>query len=1265
VVIFSAVIVFRAVNSLAVVRKQAQRQLRNLAEQVATEVERGNTRAVLAAQMMAIAQEQSLFGRRAESSDFARRVLEEYPEFTGTYFGYEPDADHRDAEFAGTPKAAAIGSAFDANGRFIPYWFRDNKDNGRIKLTPLIDMETSLYYDGCRKLYLENNRALPMVTEPYVYEGKMIVEQTYPIVKEGRFVGVAGVDRALSDIAGFLDAIARTRGADVFLISSRGRFIASTLGLGLRTKNIQNTQYSELFMPLYEKRAAEQFAVASDPITGSRCYYATAPVPTGDWQVVLREPEDEVIGPIRANVLYTTSVAFAGLLVVLGLAWWFSSSASRRIQHAMEAAERVASGDLTTELVGKEKARDEIGSMFRSFNRVVESYRQVSEVCTAIAAGDFSRRVNKRSKEDSLADAINLMAERRQAAEQEVKDYTAQLESRTTALEEMTRRSEERALIESSLSALNASLRGDLSVGEVAEKGLAGIVDFLDVPAGALFVAEQDDRLIRLATHAYPEDASLPSSCAVGSGTVGQAAKSRRPIVNAPGQGALRVSFGFGDLAPSQVLAYPLIANDNLVGVAELCLFAALTETQSKWLGSAAELIANAIRFALESDERKEAEERTRLLLESAAEGIFGVDVEGRITFVNPAACRMLGYETDEIIGRKSHGLLHHSRPDGNNYPVEECPMFAAYKHGKASLIDDEYLWRKDGTGFPVEYGATPILNDGMIVGAVISFTDITERKKAEEKLHVAMERAEAATQAKSDFLANMSHEIRTPMNGIIGMTDLALDTELTAEQRDYLNTVKTSADALLSLINDILDFSKIEAGKLELEPIDFALRDALADMLNTLAVRAHSKGLELIYDVSPDVHDALIGDVYRLRQIIVNLVGNAIKFTENGEIVVAVEALERTEKEMTLHFSVKDTGIGIPADKVEAIFKPFEQADVSTTRKYGGTGLGLTISVQLVGLMGGRIWAESELGVGSTFQFTAVLGIGKAVPTAELQQRRELLEDLPVLVVDDNDTNRRILQEMLKNWNMKPKCVDSGEAALAALDRAANAGARFRLVLSDVHMPGMDGFGLFECTRSAGQHRDVPFILLTSGARQGDAARCREIGVAAHLLKPVKQSMLLNAIVTAVAGQEMAVDKRDVQPKPATAAAERALRILLAEDNAVNQKFAVRVIEKAGHSVVVANNGREALDVWQREPFDVVLMDVQMPEMDGFTATARIRDLEKERGSTGRTPIIAMTANAMKGDRERCLEAGMDGYISKPVKRDSMFAEIDRVVAK
>lgn len=668
------------------------------------------------------------------------------------------------------------------------------------------------------------------------------------------------------------------------------------------------------------------------------------------------------------------------------------------------------------------------------------------------------------------------------------------------------------------------------------------------------------------------------------------------------------------------------------------------------------------IEYSLDISERRQTQAQLQKLssaVEQSPSSVVITDVTGCIEYVNPKFTALTGYTLEEARGQNPRMLKSGRQPP--EFYEDLWKTITAGREWRGEFCNR----KKNGDLYWEAASISPIRDaDGKPKHFVAVKEDVTERKRAEQALIEARQAAEAATKAKSNFLANMSHEIRTPMNGIIGMTDLALDTQLTPEQRDYLNTVKSSADALLTLINDILDFSKIEAGKLELEPINFALRDALADMLNTLANRAHSKGLELVYEVLPDVHDALIGDVYRVRQVIVNLVGNAIKFTDRGEIAAGVEQVERTDQDTTLHFWVRDTGIGIPPDKLEAVFEPFEQADASTTRQFGGTGLGLAISVQLVELMGGRIWAESRVGEGSTFHFTAVFGLGKAAPTPDAQKRRELLHGVPVLVVDDNATNRRILDQMLRNWQMAPQSVADGAAALAALDRAANAGKPFRLVLSDVNMPEMDGFTVFERARSNPQHQGTPFILLTSAARPSDIARCREMGVAAHLIKPIKQSLLMNVIAGAVAGKD-AVALAPERPREATGTttSNRVLHILLAEDNAVNQKFAVRTIEKAGHAVFVANNGREAVEAWERDRYDVVLMDMQMPEMDGVEATSRIRSLERERGMTPRTPIIAMTANAMKGDKERCLGAGMDGYVSKPVNRQTLFAEIERVL--
>ena len=538
------------------------------------------------------------------------------------------------------------------------------------------------------------------------------------------------------------------------------------------------------------------------------------------------------------------------------------------------------------------------------------------------------------------------------------------------------------------------------------------------------------------------------------------------------------------------------------------------------------------------------------------------------------------------------------------------------------------------------------------------ALTEDLDRKVRDRtvELVAATRIAEEANQAKSEFLANMSHEIRTPLNGIIGMTELALDTALSLEQREYLAMVKSSADALLSILNDILDFSKIEMRKLELEQIPFSIRDHLADLLKPLALRAEQKDLEVVCHVLPDVPNIAVGDPGRLRQVIVNLVGNAIKFTERGQILVQVETMSKTAGGMVLHYFVSDSGMGIPGDKQQAIFEAFKQADGSTTRRFGGTGLGLTISSTLVELMGGRIWVESEPLEGSTFHFTVNLGITDARPEPPAVN----LTDLQVLIVDDNGVNRRVLQDLLIRWKMRPTVVDSGAAALRALADASERKQPFALVLLDANMPEMDGFEVARRVSAMPNLGGATIMMLSSSGQYDESNKCREVGIATHLTKPVDQRELLSAIGRVLAREP---GQRAVLPSSMLPAElpERRLHVLLAEDNAVNQRLAASLLERRGHRVRIAANGREALKAVTDEPFDVVLMDVQMPEMGGFEATAAIRALESERRSA-RLPIIAMTAHAMKGDRERCLSAGMDEYLTKPLDPRALCALVEQM---
>lgn len=614
-------------------------------------------------------------------------------------------------------------------------------------------------------------------------------------------------------------------------------------------------------------------------------------------------------------------------------------------------------------------------------------------------------------------------------------------------------------------------------------------------------------------------------------------------------------------------------------------------------------------------------------------------------SYANPATEKITGYTLEELAVTPFTSYVH---PDFLEIVRERS---LARQRGEAVI--DRYEIRiitKHGVPRWVDFAGAAIEYDGKpaVLGTVI---DITERKEMEQRLREAKDQAEAANRAKSDFLANMSHEIRTPMNAIIGMTDLVLDTVLSRTQREYLSIVRDSGDSLLTLLNDILDFSKIEAGKLELSTSMFSLRDSLGDAVRSLALRAHSKTVELAFRVSPDVPAWFHGDAGRLRQILINLVGNAIKFTEEGEVVIDVTCPTRSSDMAQLRISVRDTGIGIEQEKQQAVFGKFEQADSSTTRKYGGTGLGLAISRRLVEMMDGGLELESEAGKGSTFRFDVFLEV--ASPPADAKTREPgQISGTHVLVVDDNATNRLILNEILRGWGMKPTCVEGVDQGLAAIAAVAGTADAFQMVISDVNMPGRDGFELAQEVRNASDIADTIIIMLTSGDRVEDIRRCEELKTNAHIFKPVKQSELFNVVARELGAQQTDDTRGDSFGDDPTV---RKLKVLLAEDSLVNQTLTVGVLSQWGHKIEIAGNGVEAVGMWADSDFDLILMDVQMPEMDGLQATRLIR--EREQDGSPRIPIVAMTANAMQGDREECLAAGMDDYISKPFRKRELLS--------
>jgi len=688
------------------------------------------------------------------------------------------------------------------------------------------------------------------------------------------------------------------------------------------------------------------------------------------------------------------------------------------------------------------------------------------------------------------------------------------------------------------------------------------------------------------------------------------------------------------------------------------------TDVQSTWqdgdlsgLEGLAELINTLAR------ERGQAEERLKLAMDTSEDGLWDWNLADDSVYFSPRWKAMIGYRPEQLgdtIETWSE-LMHPDDAPGVRTRLQ------AHLQGEVPDYEVEFRLRgPDGIWHWVLARGKVVKRDaaGRPLRMVGTHRDIAERKRWELELLRAKEAAEAANRAKSDFVANMSHEIRTPMNGIIGMTELVLDTPLDAEQREYLRTVKGSAESLLNIINDILDFSKIEAGKLDIEDIVFSLGNTLGETVKALALRAQQKGLELIYAIEPDVPETVCGDPGRLGQVLTNLLGNAIKFTGSGEVEVGCSVLSRDEEHLVLRCHVRDTGVGIPREKHHEIFEAFSQADNSTTRRYGGTGLGLAICSRLVQMMDGRIWVESEPGVGSTFYFTLKVGL-PVQPEQPHVRPGPALAGLSVLVADDNATVRASFTTLLRAWGMEPTEAENGERTQEFIQAARKQGKPFDVLVLDAGMPQPDGFAVAATLGESGEHPERVVMLLGTANQREESRRCRDLGLAVRLVKPCSPSDLLDSIMMALRGELQTGASGDSGATPILTEGN-SLDVLLAEDNPVNQLVATRLLEKAGHRVTLANNGQECLDQFDAHAFDLILMDVQMPVMGGFEATHRIRSRESRRGDVDgaacHIPIIAMTAHAMAGDRERCLAAGMDDYVTKPVHAATLYATLRRV---
>ncbi len=951
------------------------------------------------------------------------------------------------------------------------------------------------------------------------------------------------------------------------------------------------------------------------------------------WAISAEMDVDEAFEPVAElrNHILVDSVILSIAILLIGI--YVSGTLSRPVLRLSRAIDAYADGKRDQHV--EATSSDEIGSLTEAFNRMTT---------------DLASRDTERSR-----------------AEEELKEFAQQAELRTEELENFTKASEARVAEESTLAALTSRMQGKLSVERVSERALAAITEFIGAPVGSLYVLEDDSQLYRTAAHALPPDAEVLKCFGLGIGSVGQAARSRKMAIHIPPQGTYPVSFGFGSAAASQIVTTPLVSSNDLAGVVELCLLEPITEEQIRWLEKACEITATSLRLAQSEAALRESERQMSQIIDFLPDAVLVIDNEGRVVFWNRKLEALSGAKAEDMLGKGDQEYAIPFFGERREILIDLALRPPSELDGKYEQIQrdgdiisgENYvpnLKSRDG-GEAYLFGiATPLFDsNGETIGAIECILDITDRKRAEVELEEAKEIAEAAAKSKADFLANMSHEIRTPMNAIIGMSHLALRTGLDAKQRDYVHKIHTSGRHLLGIINDILDFSKIEAGKLEVEHVDFDFDSVLDNVGNLVGEKASEKGLELIFDIEPDFPRALKGDALRIGQCLVNYANNAVKFTEKGEVFVRARVAEERGDDLLVRFEVQDTGIGLTPEQKGKLFQSFQQADTSTTRKYGGTGLGLTISKQLAELMGGEVGVESEHGVGSTFWLTALLGKGTEqskplLPDLDLRKRR-------VLTVDDNAYAREILSETLKSMSFRVDVAAGGEEALESISVADKSGDPYEILFIDWHMPpGMDGVKTVEKMNDLPLESPPQPIMVTAYGTHEMSEGAEKAGIKTTLTKPVNASQLFDAAIVALGGESTRTEVSIEQGVSAEALEPfKGARILLTEDNLLNQQVASELLSDSGFVVDVANNGEEALRMVEEGDYDVVLMDVQMPVMDGLTATKKIREQE----SLSDLPVLAMTAGAMQSDKDQCEEAGMNDHIAKPIEPAQLFGTL------